>query len=135
MCALFLSDFWGKVWHCLSMRYTNTYVFKYILQINNATFSSFKLLISRRGQIWYMFTYKYYFGWELCWYNYFTMLNEIMMTLERLASNPSRKQMFHQDYIDLRSLIIIFIIERFFKFWHNSSSSLILGMFQNFSII
>ena len=29
------------------------------------------------------------------------------MTLECLVSNPLRKQVFHQDYIDLRSLIII----------------------------
>ena len=27
------------------------------------------------------------------------------MTLDCLVSNPLRKQMFHQDYIDLRSLI------------------------------
>ena len=39
------------------------------------------------------------------------------MTLECLVSNPLRKQMFHQDYIDLRSLIIISVIERFFKFY------------------
>ena len=28
------------------------------------------------------------------------------MTLECLVSNPLRKQMFHQDYIDLRSFVI-----------------------------
>ena len=38
--------------------------------------------------------------------------------------------MFHQDFFYLRSLIIIFIIERFFKFWYNSSSSLIVDMFR-----
>ena len=48
----------------------------------------------------------YYFGWELCWHNHFTMLNKIIMPLECLVSNPLRKQMFHQDCIDLRSLII-----------------------------
>ena len=31
------------------------------------------------------------------------------MTLECSVSNPSRKQKFHQDTIDLRSLIIITI--------------------------
>ena len=54
------------------------------------------------------------------------MLNKIIMTLDCLESNPLRKQMFHQDYIDLRSLIFIFIIERFFKLRYNSSSSLIV---------
>ena len=34
------------------------------------------------------------------------------MTLDCLVSNPLRKQMFHQDHIDLRSLIIIYVIER-----------------------
>ena len=33
------------------------------------------------------------------------MLNEIIVTLDRLVLNPLRKQMFHQDCIDLRSLI------------------------------
>ena len=37
------------------------------------------------------------------------------MTLDCLVSNAFRKQMFHQDYIDLPSLIIIYIIE---KFWN-----------------
>ena len=41
------------------------------------------------------------------------MLNTIIMTLDCLVSNPLRKQIFHQDYIVLRSLIIIYIIERF----------------------
>ena len=36
-----------------------------------------------------------------------------MMTLECLVSNPLRKQMFHLDYIDLRSIIIIYIYENF----------------------
>ena len=36
-----------------------------------------------------------------------TMLNTIVMTLDCLVSNPLRKQMFHQDCIDLRSLIIL----------------------------
>ena len=31
-----------------------------------------------------------------------------MITLKCLVSNPLSKQMFHQDYIDLRSRIIIF---------------------------
>ena len=35
------------------------------------------------------------------------------MTLECSVSNPLRKQIFHQDYIDLRSFIIIYVIERF----------------------
>ena len=39
----------------------------------------------------------YYFDSELCWHNYCAMLNKIIMTLERLVSNPLRKQMFHQD--------------------------------------
>ena len=56
----------------------------------------------------------YYFDQELCWHNYCTMLNEIIMTLECLVSNPLRKQMFHQDHIHLRSLIIIYAIERTF---------------------
>ena len=52
------------------------------------------------------------------------------MTLDCLVSNPLRKQMFHQDCIDLSSPIIIFIIERFFKFRYNSTSSLIADMFR-----
>jgi len=39
---------------------------------------------------------------------------EIIMTLECLVWNPLRKQMFHQDYIDLRNLIIIYVYEIFF---------------------
>ena len=39
------------------------------------------------------------------------------MRLECLVSNPLRKQMFHQDYIDLRSLIITYVYESFFKSW------------------
>ena len=42
--------------------------------------------------------------------------NKIIMTLECLVSNPVRKEMFHQDYINLRSLIIIYAYERFFQF-------------------
>ena len=35
------------------------------------------------------------------------------MTLECLVANPLRKQKFHQDCIELRSLIIMFVHERF----------------------
>ena len=38
------------------------------------------------------------------------------MTLDCSVLNQLRKQMFHQDYIDLSSLIIIYIIERFYNF-------------------
>ena len=57
----------------------------------------------------------YYFDRKLCWHNYRTMLNKIIMTLECLVLNPLRKQMFQQDCIDLRRLIIIYGYERFFK--------------------
>ena len=36
--------------------------------------------------------YLYYFNWEICWHNYFTISNHIIMTLECLVSNPLRKQ-------------------------------------------
>ena len=42
------------------------------------------------------------------------------MTLECLVSNPLRKQVFHQDYIDLRSLIII-NEEALYQNWKNFS--------------
>ena len=44
----------------------------------------------------------YYFDLELCWHNYCTMLNKIRMKLECLVSNPLRKQMFHQVYLQLK---------------------------------
>ena len=44
------------------------------------------------------------------------------MMLEFLALNPLRKQMFHQNYIHLRSLIIIYVYERFFKSWRDFMS-------------
>ena len=56
----------------------------------------------------------YYFG-ILCRHNYCTMLNIIIMALECSVSNPFRKQLFHQDHIDLRNLII-YIHKIFFKF-------------------
>ena len=34
------------------------------------------------------------------------------MTLECLVSDPLRKQKFHQDYFDLRSLIIKYVDEK-----------------------
>ena len=68
-----------------------------------------------------------YFDLELCWYNYCKLLNKIIMTLYCLVSNPLRKQMFHQDYLDLCSLI--FIIERFFKFWYNSKDCIGIVVF------
>ena len=48
--------------------------------------------------------------------NYAIIINEIIMTLECLALNPLRKEKFHQDNIDLRSPIIIYVHERFLKF-------------------
>ena len=63
----------------------------------------------------YIHAYRiYYFDSELCWYNYYycAMLNKIIMTIECLVSNLLRKQMFHQDYNDLRSLIIIYKINK-----------------------
>ena len=36
-----------------------------------------------------------YFGWKVCRYNYCIMFNKTIMTLECLASNPLRKQMFY----------------------------------------
>ena len=53
------------------------------------------------------------------------------MSLEYLVSNPLWKQKFYQHYIDLRSLIIIYVQERFLKFIYNASSSLIVDMFQH----
>ena len=47
------------------------------------------------------------------------------MAVECLVSNPLGKQKFHRDYINLRSHIIIYVQERFFKFSYNASSSLI----------
>ena len=55
------------------------------------------------------------FDWEFFWHNYCTIWNKIIMTFECLVSNPFRKQMFHQDCIDFRSLIIIYVIEIFCK--------------------
>ena len=43
------------------------------------------------------------------------------MTIECLASSPLRKQMFHQEYIDLRSLIIISNEEAFYQNLKNRS--------------
>jgi len=37
------------------------------------------------------------------------------MTFDCLVSNPLRKYMFHQDYIDLRDLIIIYDFENSFS--------------------
>ena len=77
-------------------------------------------------KMWVMYVIIYiycYFDSELCWHNYCAMLNESIMTLECSATNPLRKQMFHQVCIDLRSLIIVYVSERYFKFWYNASSS------------
>ena len=79
--------------------------------------------------LWAYHIYVIVFYWEICWYNYCTMLSQIIMMLECLVSNPLRKHKFHQDYIDFRSLIIIYVHERFFKFWCNVFSSLIVDMF------